>query len=214
MVQAGNGSPNPETVRLGMGNDPMTIPVQRLGAIAATQYLDHLLALPPGDARLRFGSAISAETITKYVQGIDFDTDEVFGVYGDGMTLVGAAHLALTGEVAELGVSVLPQQRGHGVGEALITRAAEHARNRKVRQLFMHCLAENATMIHLARRANMDVVIDSGDADAHVALPPADTRSLHSEFLAERVALYDFALKSQVETMRRIGLALVGAGSK
>ncbi len=197
-----------------MGNESTTTPVQRLGANAAAQYLDHLLALSPGDARLRFGSAISAETIRKYVQGIDFDTDEVFGVYGDGLTLVGAAHLAFGGEVAELGVSVLPQQRGRGVGKALVARAAEHARNRKVRQLFMHCLAENATMIHIARGASMDVVIDSGDADAHVALPPADSRSIHNEFLAERLALYDFALKSQVETMRRIGLALVGAGSK
>jgi len=197
-----------------MGNESTTTPVQRLGANAAAQYLDHLLALSPEDARLRFGSAISAETIRKYVQGIDFDTDEVFGVHGDGLTLVGAAHLAFGGEVAELGVSVLPQQRGRGVGKALVTRAAEHARNRKVRQLFMHCLAENATMIHIARSASMDVVIDSGDADAHVALPPADSRSIQNEFLAERLALYDFALKSQVETMRRIGLALVGAGSK
>ena len=197
-----------------MGNESTTTPVQRLGANAAAQYLDHLLVLSPGDARLRFGSAISAETIRKYVQGIDFDTDEVFGVHGDGLTLIGAAHLAFGGEVAELGVSVLPQQRGRGVGKALVTRAAEHARNRKVRQLFMHCLAENATMIHIARGASMDVVIDSGDADAHVALPPADSRSIHNEFLAERLALYDFALKSQVETMRRIGLALVGAGSK
>jgi len=193
-----------------MGHDFATIPVQRLGANAASRYLEHLHALPPEDARLRFGAAISAEAIAKYVHGIDFDTDEVFGVHGDGLTLVGAAHLAFTGETAELGVSVLPGQRGQGVGVALVARAAEHARNRKVRQLFMHCLAENAVMIHIARRANMDVVIDSGDADAHVALPPADSRSLHNEMLAERVALYDFALKSHVETLRRIGVAFAG----
>jgi len=197
-----------------MGNDFATIPVQRLGANAASQYLQHLQALPPEDARLRFGAAISAESIAKYVHGIDFDTDEVFGVHGDGLTLVGAAHLAFTGEAAELGVSVLPGQRGRGVGVALVARAAEHARNRKVAQLFMHCLAENAVMIHIARRANMDVVIDSGDADAHVALPPADSRSLHNEMLAERVALYDFALKSHVETLRRIGVAFAGGGRK
>jgi len=191
----------------------MTLPVQRLGANAAAQYLEHLKALPPEDARLRFGSAISPEIITKYVQGIDFDTDEVFGVYGDGLMLVGAAHLGFTGETAELGVSVLPQERGRGVGEALVRRGAEHARNRKVRQLFMHCLAENATMIRIARRAGMDVAIGSGDADAHVALPPADSRSRNSELLADRVALYDFALKSHVETLRRIGMALSGAGS-
>jgi GNAT superfamily N-acetyltransferase len=192
----------------------MTMPVQRLGASAAGQYLEHLLALPPDDIRLRFGSALSVNTITQYVHGIDFDTDEVFGVHGDGLKLVGAAHLALSGDGAELGVSVLPGHRGQGVGGALVARAAEHARNRRVRRLFMHCLAENAAMIHVARGARMDVVIEAGDADAHVALPPADPRSLHSELMADRIALYDFALKSQVETMRRVGLALAGAGRR
>jgi GNAT superfamily N-acetyltransferase len=197
-----------------MANASRTIPVQRLGAMAAAQYLEHLLALPPEDARLRFGSVGSAETIAKYVDGIDFDADEVFGVHGEGLKLVGAAHLAFSSESAELGVSVLPDQRGRGIGEALVARAAEHARNRRVRQLFMHCLAENAVMIHIARRARMDVVIDAGDADAHVALPPADSHSLQSEFLAERLALYDFALKSHVETLRRVGLALAGGGKR
>jgi GNAT superfamily N-acetyltransferase len=201
-----------EPLRFAMANASTTIPVQRLGAMAAAQYLEHLLALPPEDARLRFGSVVSAETIAKYVDSIDFDADEVFGVHGEGLKLVGAAHLAFSSNSAELGVSVLPDQRGRGVGEALVARAAEHARNRRVRQLYMHCLAENAVMIHIARRARMDVVIDSGDADAHVALPPADSSSLQSEFLAERLALYDFALKSHVETLRRVGLALAGGG--
>lgn len=191
-----------------------TIPVQRLGAIAADEYLEHLLALSPDDARLRFGSAVSVDTITKYVRGIDFEVDEVFGVHGEGLKLMGAAHLAFHGEFAELGVSVLPAQRERGVAAALLARAAEHARNRNVRQLFMHCLAENAAMIHIARKANMDVIIDSGDADAHVSLPPLDSQSLQDEAFAERLALYDFALKAQVETMRRVGLAMVGAGGR
>ena len=197
-----------------MANASTTIPVQRLGATAAAQFMEHLLALPPEDARLRFGSVVSAVTIERYVDGIDFDADEVFGVHGEGLRLVGAAHLAFSRDSAELGVSVLPEQRGRGIGEALVARAAEHARNRSVPRLYMHCLAENAAMIHIARRAEMDVVIESGDADAHVALPPADSRSRQSEFLAERVALYDFALKSHVETLRRVGLALAGGGKR
>jgi ribosomal protein S18 acetylase RimI-like enzyme len=138
----------------------------------------------------------------------------VFGVYGAGLVLVGGAHLALAGDQAELGVSVLPDQRGKGIGSALFARAAEHARNRSVRDMFMHCLAQNTAMIHIARRANMDVVIESGDADAHLALPPADLSSLGSEILADRVALYDFALKAHVETLRRVGVALAGAGRR
>jgi GNAT superfamily N-acetyltransferase len=189
----------------------MTIPVQRLGANAASEYLTHLLALSSDDRHLRFGASLSAGAIADYVKGIDFDTDEVFGVHGDQLRLVGAAHLGFRGEEAELGVSVLPEARGRGVGGALVARAAEHARNRRIRRLFMHCLAENTPMIHIARRAGMSVVLDSGEADAHVALPPADSRSLQSEVLAEQVALYDYALKSHVETLRRVGVAIVGA---
>ena len=189
----------------------MTIPVQRLGANAGRDYLAHLQALPLADVHLRFGATLSADAIAAYVGGIDFDSDEVFGIHGDGVRLIGAAHLGFRAEAAELGVSVLPGHRGRGVGAALVARAAEHARNRKISRLFMHCLAENTAMIHIAHGAGMNVVVSSGEADAHVALPPADSRSMQSEYLADHVALYDYALKSHVEALRRVGLALAGA---
>ena len=187
-----------------------TIPVQRLSASAQEAYRAHLLALPPNNVRLRFSAPMAAEGIAAYVARIDFDADEIFGVFADAMQLEGAAHLAFGDEFAELGVSVLPSARGRGIGHALVARATEHARNRSVRRLFMHCLAENAAMIRIARGAGMAVIVDSGEADAHLALPPMTPASLASEALADRVALYDFALKSNVEAWRRIGVALVG----
>ena len=60
----------------------------------------------------------------------------------------------------------------------------------------------------------MDVVIDAGDADAHVALPPATPMSLTSELVAERVALFDYALRSNVEAWRRMGLAIAAKPDK
>ncbi|MFO1311583.1 MAG: GNAT family N-acetyltransferase [Burkholderiales bacterium] len=190
-----------------------SIPVQRLGANARDAYLAHLHALSSEDARLRFGASLSREAITRYVDAIDFGRDAIFGVHGDGMRLIGAAHLAFGPDDAELGLSVLADARRHGVGGALIARASEYARNRASTRLFMHCLAENAAMMRLARSAGMQVVVDSGDADAHVALPPATPMSVTSEMLAERVALYDYALKSNVETWRRMGAALMGVPS-
>ncbi|MFO1316863.1 MAG: GNAT family N-acetyltransferase [Burkholderiales bacterium] len=190
-----------------------SIPVQRLSANAKDAYRTHLLALPPADVRLRFGAPMAAAAIAAYVDRIDFDADEIFGVLGDAMRLDGAAHLAFADEFAELGVSVLPSARGRGIGHALVARAAEHARNRSVPRLFMHCLAENAAMVRIARKAGMDVIVHTGEADAQVTLPPMTPTSLASEALADRIALYDYALKSNVEGWRRVGIALAGGKS-
>jgi len=164
--------------------------------------------------RLRFGSPLPRESIAAYVARIDFDTDSLFGVYGDALELCGAAHLAFGAELAELGISVLPHARRRGIGGALIARAAEYARNRATSRLYMHCLGENASMIRLARRAGMGVVLEAGDADAHVALPAATPLSHTSELIAERVALFDYALKSNVEAWRRVGVAIAKASDE
>jgi len=187
------------------------IPVQRLSANAAKAFAAHLHALDSEDVRLRFGVPQSRAAIDAYVARIDFDADVLFGVHGDALELEGAAHLALASDFAELGVSVHRGARGRGVGSALVARAAEHARNRSTPRLYMHCLAENAAMIRIARRAGMAVVVEAGDADAHVALAPATPMSLTSEMLADRVALYDYALRSNVEAWRRVGAAFTGA---
>lgn len=187
------------------------IPVQRLTANARSAYLAHLLALDVDDSHLRFGARLSPHAIAAYVDHIDFDVDSLFGVYGEELVLTGAAHLAFGGEIAELGLSVLPAARRQGVGGALIARAYEFARNRATPRLFMHCLAENAAMVRLAKRAGMDVVVEAGDADAYVALPPATPLSLTSELVAERVALFDYALKSNVDAWRRVGVAIARA---
>jgi hypothetical protein len=72
----------------------------------------------------------------------------------------------------------------------------------------MHCLAQNAAMMKIARRAGMTVVVDSGDADAFVRLAPANPASITSETLANRMAMFDYALKSERETIRRVSRAL------
>lgn len=189
-----------------------TLPVSRLRADAREAYLTHLLSLGGEDVRLRFGSALTAGAIEAYVSRIDFDTDTIFAVYRDDLQLAGAAHVAFAGDFAEIGVSVAPGARRGGIGSALVARAAEHVRNRRVQRLYMHCLAENATMIRIARRAGMDVIVEAGEADAHVALEPATPVSVTNEMLADRLALYDYTLKRNVETWRRLGVAWTGPG--
>jgi len=123
---------------------------------------------------------------------------------GMALALVGVAHVAFTGDLAEIGVSVLPGHRGSGIGSALLARAADHVRNRFVTRLFMHCLAENATMLHIARKLGMKICVNTGEADAFLKLSPADPASVAGEFVDQRLALFDYALKAQAMQFKRI----------
>ena len=174
-------------------------PIRELTRLERGAYERHLLALDSEDRRLRFGTPIGDSVVQAYVAGIDFDRDALFGVMSDDLTLVAAAHLARGDDHAELGVSVLPEHRGRGFGGALLERAALRARNWRRPKLFMHCLRENETMMHLARRQGMAIVTEAGEADAWLRLSQPDAASYFGEVFAQRVALFDFALK----TMRR-----------
>lgn len=143
-----------------------------------------------------------------YVARIDFEQDALFGVLDDELRLLGVAHVARSPTFAELGVSVLEGFRGRGIGGALLARAHLRARNWGMGALFMHCLTENTAMMRLARRQGMKVVRESGEADAWLELAPADAGSHFGEVFAQRVALFDYALKSQLASARRIAAAL------
>jgi GNAT superfamily N-acetyltransferase len=187
------------------------VPVHRLTEAARPKLLDHFLRLDAEDIRLRFGTPLGSDAIAAYVQGIDFDTDAVFGVYEDELGLAAAAHVAFGVDGAELGVSVLPGHRARGLGSALFARAVEHARNRFVTRMYMHCLAENAVMMHIARKSGMKICVDTGEAEAFLKLEPADQASLSSELMGQRLALFDYALKTRAASLKRIADSISGS---
>jgi GNAT superfamily N-acetyltransferase len=185
-------------------------PVSQLSPIHRPALVRHFLALDHEDRRLRFGTALNDWSVGAYVSRIDFDADAAFGAFDDELRIIGAAHLAHAGEQAEIGVSVLREHRHRGLGGALLARAVLRARNWGVHALYMHCLRENETIMHLARKQGMRIVTEQGEADAWLALAPADASSHFGEVFAERVALFDYALKSQLAGARR----LVAAGMR
>jgi len=179
-----------------MFKTPIGWPVRELTALDRAAYAQHLLALGPEDRRLRFGTPPADTVVQAYVERIDFERDALFGVFGDDLVLVGAAHLARGDDHAELGVSVLPEYRGLGFGGALLERAMLRSRNWRRPKLFMHCLRENATMMHLANKLGMHVATEAGEADAWLELPQPDAGSYFGEVFAQRIALFDYALKA------------------
>ena len=158
----------------------------------------HFLALGSADRRLRFGISLSDRAVRGCVERIDFMRDAVFGATADDLEIEGAAHLAHNGNDGELGVSVLPEHRQRGLGTALLARAHTHARNLGLRMLFVHCLAENGAMMHIARRDGMRIVTGGGEVDAFLDLEPADAASRVGEVFDQAVAMFDYALKNQL----------------
>lgn len=158
----------------------------------------HLLALPASDRYLRFGYVASDEHVRRYVERLDFSRDEVLGVFGEELQLLAMAHLAIAegsggrAPVAEFGVSVLPEARGRGWGTRLFERSVLHARNRGASEMLVYALSENAPMLRIARKAGARIERDGGEAQATLALPPADTTSRMEELVARQAGELQF----------------------
>jgi len=183
---------------------PATL-VRELDDTHRAAALSHFLALEAEDRHLRFGSPTSDAIIERYVANLNFNRDALFGVFNDALDLVGIAHLAYVPSAndgtrsAEFGVSVLHDDRHRGLGAALLARAAVHARNTHIDTLFVHCLAKNKAMMHLAHKLGMRVEFAYGDADAYLILPPANAQSILHEASQEHMADLDYALKANLE---------------
>ena len=160
-----------------------SISTTRLRSHDRGALIDHFLALDAEDRRLRFGSPIADIVVREYVGRIDFARDGAFAVHDDALAIVAAVHVALGPGDAELGLSVLPEWRGTGHGNGLVARAVTFLRNRGARHVFVHCLAENGAMMHLARKNGMSMAYGGGEADARLALAPPTPGSLFTEWM-------------------------------
>ena len=181
------------------------VPVRELHAGHGAEILNHLLQLNDEDRRLRFGTQTPDEVIAHYVERLDFNKDNVFGVFDAELKLIGMAHLAYLPETkgqaraAEFGVSVLPEGRSQGLGTALLQRSAVHSRNTRIETLYVHCLANNKAMMHLAQKAGMRVEYAYGDADAYLKLSPASPATIVEEAANEQWADLDYAMKANLK---------------
>ena len=183
---------------------PVLVPIRSLGANHRERIATHLLALDPHDRYLRFGYAASDEQIQRYVNSLNFERDEIYGIYNRRLELIAVAHLAFAADASctsccEFGVSVLKAVRGRGYGARLYDRAVMHARNEGVELMFIHVLSENTAMLKIASNAGASVVRDGSETNAHLKLPPATLDSRMTEMVEEQMAEVDYRLKVQAK---------------
>jgi len=191
-------------LELGSRRAPWVAAIRALGPKHRERIARHLLALDEHDRYLRFGYIASDEQIQRYVDGLNFERDDIFGIYNRKLELIAMAHLAHSidkdfAACAEFGVSVLKSARGRGFGGKLFERAVIHARNEGVQLMFIHALSENTAMLKIARKAGATVVKDGPDSNAYLHLPPATFDSRMTEMLEEQIAKTDYRLKVQAK---------------
>lgn len=183
---------------------PIMVPIRCIGPSHSERIAAHLLSLKPHDRYLRFGYMANDEQVQRYVDGLNYERDDIFGIYNRKLELIAMAHLAFSTDAklsscAEFGVSVLASARGRGYGSRLFDRAVIHARNEGVGMVFIHALSENTAMLNIARKAGATIERDGSESEAYLMLPPADLDSRMTEMVEEQIAQTDYRLKVQAK---------------
>lgn len=183
------------------------VPIRSLGPRHRERILAHLLALDDHSRYLRFGYAATDSHLARYVDRLDFERDEAFGIFNRRLELIAMAHLAHPSEratperpaMAEFGVSVSTRARRRGFGRRLFEHAVLHARNRGVGALFIHALSENTAMLKIARDAGAKVHRDGSETEAWLELPPDSFASHLDEIVGKHAAELDYRLKAHAQ---------------
>ena len=193
------------------------VPIRSLSARHRPRILAHLLALDTNDRYLRFGYAAGDEQIRRYVERIEFERDEIFGVFNRRLELIALAHLAYEPSVdsdpgrasaAEFGVSVALRGRGRGYGARLFDHAVLRARNRGVDTIVIHALSENVAMLRIVRNAGATLDHTGVEAEAHLRLPPENFASQRAGAVEQHLGELDYQFKQgarQMDTLLEIG---------
>lgn len=176
---------------------------RKLSILDKQKLITHLQSLTSyDDRRLRFGGFVTDEYIVSYVEKTCGKEDNKwFGVEEDGK-IVAACHVAIVGDLAELGCSVDKEYRGNGLAQLMFDRAVTWLRTKGVTDVCMHCLSENLIMKHIARKNDMTIVSELGETDANVHLDPPSPFTPLVDAYADRMAIYDMVYKSNLRMLK------------
>jgi GNAT superfamily N-acetyltransferase len=180
------------------------VPISALTHEHLPKIIKHLLALSVRDRYLRFGYTATDEHVQRYVMSLNFERDEIYGIFNRDLDIIAMAHLAVMKKPdaessAEFGVSVLAHARARGYGARLFERAVIHARNEKVYQMYIHALSENAPMIRIARKSGATIERDGSETEAYLRLPKRDLDSRVTELVADQFAKTNYSIKEDAQ---------------
>lgn len=181
--------------------------VRKLWIGETDAYTEHLLRLDPDSRRRRFSGAVSDDIIRRHTAGAHGVGVVIHGFFVDGI-LRGSAELRTYqpahSRAAEAAFSIERPWQSHGVGSALLERTLLTARNRGIKKLHMHCLAENERMQQLARKFDAELSFDFGSVIGEVDPPRSTALSLMREMMADSHSIAGAVFDAQSRLIRPI----------
>ena len=180
--------------------------IRKLWINETDAYRDHLLRLDKDSRYRRFSGAVSDDFIARHAATANDAGVVVYGFFHDGV-LRGAAELRPSGPFsreAEAAFSIEQPWQSHGVGTVLLERTLLSARNRGIKSLHMHCLAENQRMQQLARKFDAEFSFDFGSVVGEVDPPVSTPLSLLREAIADGHDIANAILDQQSRLLRPV----------
>jgi RimJ/RimL family protein N-acetyltransferase len=139
----------------------------------------HLHGLSSDDRHLRFGHAVSEDSLAQYVARIDMDKDIVIGVFNDKRELFGFAHGAKHNALSsvEIGLSIDGKVQGQGLGDRLVQAVLDEAKKREIEQAVIQTLAQNHALRRILKKQPWVGSVNGGEFTATLDLNPPLVKS-------------------------------------
>lgn len=167
------------------------------------QFLEYGTWLKSQDAETRqlyFGIAASDFVIDSLVDRIISEPDEhhILVATKNGKW-VGTVHIATNMSTVEFGIIVDQDHRGQGIGNQLIEEAIVWARNRKYKELFMHCISSNTAIRYLCNKHGLQSRNMMGESEVNMPLDPPNWVTISKEVTARQRSMFHLYLQTNTK---------------
>ena len=169
------------------------------------QYGDWLNSQDTETKNMYFGMAVSDDFIKHLMETIKQESEKHhFLVAYNSTGWVGTVHIATDNETAEFGIIVNSSLRKQGIGDQLIDEALTWSRNRRYKNLYMHCLSWNQAIKRLCIKHGLQVYNDKGESEVLMPLPPPSMFSIGKEAVARNRNAFYLMLRDPIRGFQEI----------
>lgn len=181
--------------------------IQMSGAEVLGDYACHLKSLDQTDKYTRFGYYPTNENIDSLILYLLYypDSNFLFTAKEKGKPIGFVQLSRIQNDEWELAVSVDKEHQNKGIAGDLMYCSIAWAKTHNIKHIFMHCIAENRKIQHLARKYGLRIVERDGpDIKALVELPLPTALDYGADWVNEQQSIINEIIRLQNKLIKNI----------